>query len=171
MAQYEGFLVDATPQEMRYVTHTTRLGIDPDGVLADDKHAHERRWFDCDQTYGGVFIVRGELDAEGGALLKTAIDAMSHGLTNGEERSASQRRADALVDMAATQWRCGDHCDVHGQRPHLSLTVSAETLGSNKSSTDRARTHGLAAPAELRGFGPTHPETHVALPATQCARK
>src|SRR5579862_8499268 len=153
---YEAILVDAAetldPGRMHRATVATRLGIDPDGVLADDNHAHERRWLDCDQTYGGVFVLRGEFDAEGGALLKTAIDALSHGLSAGEERSPSQRRADALVDMAATQLRCGDHRDVHGQRPHLTLTVSADTLRADAVSS-RAD-----APAELRGVGPIHPE-------------
>ena len=135
VAPYEGILVGAAevlePGGMRTLTQATRLRIDPDGVLADDNHAHERRWFECEQTYGGVFVLRGELDAEGGALVKTAIDALSHGRRRGEERSGSQRRADALVDLAATQLRCGDHRDVHGQRPHLTLTVSAETLRSD----------------------------------------
>ena len=132
VAPYEDILVEAAetfqPRQMRTLTQATRLYIDPDGVLADDNHAHERRWFNCDKTYGDVFIVSGQLDAEGGALLTAAIDALSHGMSRGEERSAGQRRADALVDMAATQLRCGDHRDVHGQRPHLTLTVSAETL-------------------------------------------
>ena len=132
VAPYEDVLVEAAesfePRQMRTLTQATRLYIDPDGVLADDNHAHERRWFNCDQTYGGVFMVSGQLDAEGGALLKAAIDALSHGMSRGEKRSPAQRQADALVDMAATQLRCGDHRDVHGQRPHLTLTVSAETL-------------------------------------------
>ena len=134
---------------MRTVTQAARLRIDPDGVLADDNHAHERRWFACEQTYGGVFILRGELDAEGGALVKTAIDALSQGMSRDETRTGSQRRADALVELAATQLRCGDHRDVHGQRPHLTLTVSAATL----------RGDADAWPAELRGVGPIHPET------------
>src|SRR6202165_1561536 len=149
----ESILVGAAetldPGAMRTLTQATRLRLDPDGVLADDNHAHERRWFECEQTYGGMFVLRGELDAEGGALVKTAIDALSHGMARGETRSGSQRRADALVDMAATQLRCGDHRDVHGQRPHLTVTVSADTLRSGAD----------AQPAELRGVGPIHPET------------
>jgi hypothetical protein len=149
----ESILVSAAetlaPGAMRTLTQVTRLRLDPDGVLADDNHAHERRWFECEQTYGGVFVLRGELDAEGGALVKTAIDALSHGMSRGEARSASQRRADALVDLAATQLRRGDHRDVHGQRPHLTVTVSADTLRSGAD----------AAPAELSGVGPIHPET------------
>jgi hypothetical protein len=158
VAPFESILVSAAetlePRQMRTLTQATRLRIDPDGVLADDNHAHERRWFDCDETYGGVFVVNGQLDAEGGALLKAAIDALSHGMARGESRSASARRADALVDMAATQLRCGDHRDVHGQRPHLTVTVSADTLR-----TSRPGASFDAQPAELRGVGPIHPET------------
>ena len=149
----ESILVGAAetldPSAMRTLTQATRLRLDPDGVLADDNHAHERRWFECDQTYGGVFVLRGELDAEAGAVVKTAIDALSHGMSRGETRSGSQRRADALVDLAAMQLRCGDHRDVHGQRPHLTVTVHADTL----------RAGANAQPAELRGVGPIHPET------------
>jgi hypothetical protein len=151
---------------MRVLTQTTRLRLDPDGVLADDNRAHERRWFECEQTYGGVFVLRGELDAEGGALVKTAIDALSHGMSRGEMRSGSQRRADALVDLAATQLRCGDHRDVHGQRPHLTVTVSADTLRSSAEvqppelrGVGRIHSGANAAPAELSGVGPIHPET------------
>jgi hypothetical protein len=164
---YEEALVAAAetlePRGMRIATEAVRLRIDPDGVLADANHAHDRRWLDCDETYGGVFILRGEFDAEGGALLKTAIDALSHGMTRGEERSASARRADALVDMAATQLRCGDHRDAHGQRPHLTVTVRAEGLRTETSSVDAGsedtlRVVAVPQPAELRGVGPIHPE-------------
>jgi hypothetical protein len=172
---------------MRVLTQATRLRLDPDGMLTDANRAHERRWVECEQTYGGVFVLRGEFDAEGGAVVKTAIDALSHGLTRGESRWASQRRADALVDMAATQLRCGDHRDVHGQRPHLTVTVSAATLrsgtGTGAGATpaelhrevtlrsgagampaelhreDALRSDPETAPAVLSGVGPIHPET------------
>jgi hypothetical protein len=154
VAPLESILVGAAetlePGAMRVLTQATRLRLDPDGVLADDNHAHERRWFECEQTYGGVFVLRGELDAEGGALVKTAIDALSQGMARGETRTGSQRRADALVDVFAAQLRRGDHRDVHGQRPHLTVTVSAETLRAGAVDAE---------PAELSGVGPIHPET------------
>src|ERR1700678_798465 len=46
------------PGRMRRATEATRLRIDPDGVLADANHDHAQRWLDCDETYGGVFVVR-----------------------------------------------------------------------------------------------------------------
>ncbi len=155
VAPLEHILVGAAetlePGAMRVLTQATRLRLDPDGVLADDNHAHERRWFECEETYDHVYVLRGELDAESGALVKTAIDALSHGLRSGELRSASQRRADALVELATAQLRSGEHRDVHGQRPHLTLTVSSAALRSGADAD--------AQPAELRGVGPIHPET------------
>jgi hypothetical protein len=160
---YETILVNAaeevTPRQMHSAVHHTRLGIDPDGVLADENHAHLQRWLDCDQILDGVFVFRGQLDAEGGAIVKTAIDALSHGLAPGDQRACSQRRADALVEIAATQLRCGEHRDVHGQRPHLTVTVSAERLRSDSVHTDTAISGCVAAQAELQGVGPIHPET------------
>ncbi|MGD0195884.1 MAG: DUF222 domain-containing protein, partial [Candidatus Dormibacteria bacterium] len=180
--KFEDILLPAAealdPGRMRRATEATRLRIDPDGVLADANHDHVQRWLDCDQTYGGVFILNGQFDAESGALLKTAIDALSHGLSSGDYRLPSQRRADAIVEMAATQLRCGEHRDVHGQRPHLSLTVSAATLrtgtrgadaetgttgrhqsrSTETASDDTLRVVAVPQPAELGGVGPIHPE-------------
>ena len=63
VAPLESILVGAAetlePGAMRALTQATRLRLDPDGVLADDNRAHERRWFECEQTYGGVFVLRG----------------------------------------------------------------------------------------------------------------
>ena len=172
VAPLEHILVGAAetlePAAMRTLTQAARLQIDSDGVLDDDNRAHERRWFECEQSYGGAWFLRGQLDAEGGAVVKAAIDALAHGLSPGETRSGSQRRADALVDMSAAQLRCGDHRDVHGQRPHLTVTVSADTLRSGRSDVHAAPAElsgvvpihaGAAPPATLHGAGPIHPET------------
>jgi Domain of unknown function (DUF222)/HNH endonuclease len=172
VAPLEPILVKAAEtreyRDMRMLIDAARQRIDPDGALDADNRAHEERWFACDQSYGGVFFLRGQLDAEGGAIVKAAIDAMAHGLSPGETRSGSQRRADALVDMSAAQLRCGDHRDVHGQRPHLTLTVSADTLRSKTVDEDTLprdtmsagtlRSGAGAAPAVLSGVGPIHPE-------------
>ena len=84
------------PGAMRTLTQAARLRLDPEGVLADDNHAHERRWFECEQTYGGVFVLRGELDAEDGALVKTAIDASVTG--------CAVERPERLRSAVPTRW-------------------------------------------------------------------
>lgn len=127
----------------------TRYRLDADGALERDVRSHEHRWFSCDQTFGGVFVLRGELDAEGGALVRTALDALSAPAGPSDERRGGQRRADALVDLASRQLQSGDLPTAHGQRPHLTVTVSLDALQR------RDRT----APAELGGVGAIHPET------------
>ena len=127
----------------------TRYRLDADGALERDVRSHEHRWFSCDQTFGGVFVLRGELDAEGGALVRTALDALSAPAGPSDQRTGSQRRADALVDLASRQLHSGDLPTAHGQRPHLTVTVSLDAL---------QRRDG-AAPAELGGVGAIHPQT------------
>jgi hypothetical protein len=94
-------------------------------------------------------VLRGELDAEGGALVRTALDALSAAAGPSDERKGWQRRADALVDLASRQLQSGDLPTAHGQRPHLTVTVSLDAL---------QRREGTA-PAELGGVGAIHPET------------
>ncbi len=137
------------PARMRYLTLVTRHRLDAEGALDEDNRNHERRWFACDQTFDGVFILRGELDAEGGAIVKTALNALSAPSGPDDTRMGSQRCADALVDIASRQLQNGSLPDVHGQRPHLTVTASVETLQRQPS----------AAPADLRGVSPIHAET------------
>jgi Domain of unknown function (DUF222)/HNH endonuclease len=148
----EQVLVDAAeqvaPGMMRRLTEQSRLLLDPDGALDAANRAHQRRWFSCDETYGGVFVLRGELDAEGGMLVKTAIEALMPPPAPGDPRCASQRRADALVDLAAQQLQRGEHATVRNERPHLTLTADVDALRDTPS---------LSLP-ELAGFGPVHRE-------------
>jgi hypothetical protein len=126
-----------------------------------------------------MWYLRGQLEDEAGALFKTMLDALTGMPSPDDPRSGSQRRADALVDLAAAQLRSGVLPEVHGQRPHLTVTVSAETLRSDSLHSDglhsdeprSASLHsdspysdGLRAgaetpPAELEGVGLIHPET------------
>jgi hypothetical protein len=153
VAPLESILVGAAetlePASMRTVVQAARLQVDPDGVLAADNRAHQRRWFNLDQSYGGEWFAQGQLDAEGGALVRTWLDAITELPRPGDTRSASQRRADALVDLAAEHLRSDALPAVHGQRPHLTLTVSAPAL----------RTGAAAEAGVLQGVGPIHPET------------
>jgi hypothetical protein len=134
---------------MRYLTAFTHHRLDADSALDQDNRHHEHRWFSCDQTFGGVFVLRGELDAENGAVVKTALDALSAPSGAEDQRSGSQRRADALVELASRQLQSRTLPAVHGQRPHLIVTADIATL---------RRIPG-APPADLEGVGPVHAQT------------
>ena len=131
------------PGRLRQVTRYLRYCVDPDGALDADNAAHQRRFFNLSQTLDGVFMVDGQLDAEAGARLRTAINALNVPLP-GETRTAGQRRADALDELVTRQLQGGSLPTTHGQRPHLVVTVPAASL----------QTEGDGPPAELTGAGP-----------------
>jgi hypothetical protein len=114
------------PKYLSYLTRRLRYSIDPDGTLAHSNDQYDYRYLHLSQTLDGVFYLDGRLDAEGGATLRTALNALE---SNGfDERSGSMRRADALVDMARRQLDAGNLPEVAGQKPHLSVIATAETL-------------------------------------------
>jgi len=127
----ETTLVDAArkldPGRLRLVTRHLRHCVDPDGALEAANDEHERRWLSISQTYGGLFVIDGQLDAEGGALVRAAIDALDTPAKD-EDRTPRQRRADALVELARRQLQGETLPEVAGQRPHVTLTASVETL-------------------------------------------
>jgi hypothetical protein len=88
------------------------------------------------QTLEGVFYLEGRLDAEGGSLLRTALESIMGPRRRGDERSPAQRRADALEDLARMQLDSGQLPSVGGQRPHLTLMADSATLAGAPGSGD-----------------------------------
>ncbi len=143
----EPVLVDAAkrldPARLRVLTRHVRHCVDPDRERDAANHDHHRRWLHLSQTLDGIFVLDGQLDAEGGALLRTAINALDKPIPD-DDRTPAQRRADAIIELATRQLQRGDLPAVAGQRPHLTVTASAPTLR-----------HAPGAPAgELNFAGP-----------------
>lgn len=136
------------PHRLRICTRHARHCSDPDGALADAERDHQHRWLSLSQTIDGIFALDGTLDAESGTLLRTALDALSKPARN-DDRSAGQRRADALVELAQRQLQSGTVPTCAGRRPHLVLTVPVATL----------RGEADAPAAELDRGWPVHPDS------------
>jgi hypothetical protein len=75
---------------------------------------------------GGVFL-RGYLDAEGGATLRTALEPLATPVP-GDGRSRERRLADSLVEICARALDSGELPEQSGARPHLQVTVSLDSL-------------------------------------------
>ena len=146
-----GDLLDAArrldPSRLRYVTRYLRYCVDPDGSAAAAEEAHARRYLNLSQTFDGIFVIDGQLDPEAGSALRAAIQALNKPLPN-DDRTAGQRRADALGELALRQLQSGRLPTTHGQRPHLVVTVPEPTLrgASNE-------------PGEMAGAGPVSAKT------------
>ena len=122
--------------------------VDAEGALAEANRAYSRRYLHISEPRDGSIRLDGLLDAEGGATLKTALGALMKPSKN-DDRSSGQRQADALVELSRRQLSGKGLPDVAGQRPHLIIRASADTVA------------GLpGAPAgQLESGGTIHAET------------
>jgi hypothetical protein len=100
--------------------------------------------------------VTGFLDIETGAKLNTILKNLSVPRDADDGRVPSTRRMDALDQICTTVLEHGLPAD-NGIRPHINVTVDAETLKAMAEQQAR-RTLGLGLqPATLEGFGPVGP--------------
>ena len=123
--------------------------VDREAALADANRAYARRYLHISEPQDGIVRLDGLLDVEGGATLRTALLALMPPPKNDDDRTPGQRRADALVDLARRPLDGSKLGTVGGQRPHLVITATVETLA------------GLpgAPAAQLEGVGPIPQET------------
>jgi hypothetical protein len=135
------------PGQFRLVTWHLRHALDQDGALKEANELHERRHLHLSESMGGLFYIDGVLDSEGGALLRTALEALSGPLPD-EARSAKQRRADALVDLARSALERGEVQHIGGVRPHVTVTTSRETLAGLAGQPGADTEWGLPMPSE-----------------------
>ncbi len=83
-------------------------------------------------TPTGTTLISGELDAEGAALLRTALDSLAAPQPADDNtldrRSPARRRADALVDLVTRALTAATVPETGGVRPHLTVTIDWDTL-------------------------------------------
>jgi hypothetical protein len=72
--------------------------------------------------------IRGVLDAEGGAALRSALEPLAKRNGKGDDRKLDRRFADALVELAGYSLDNGLVPRRATQRPHLQVTTTLETL-------------------------------------------
>jgi hypothetical protein len=106
--------------------------LDTDTLEEREERAYQRRELRLSDAGDGSTRVSGRLDAESAAMVRAALDPLSAPCPgpDGERdpRTAGQRTADALVELARRANQHGTLPAGHGVRPHLAVTVSLETL-------------------------------------------
>ncbi len=94
----------------------------------EEERRHRRRHLRLAEVFDGGYELEGYLDPEGGATLETALEGLLGPRPRGDERTPGQRRADGLVELARRVLDSGRLPRRGGQRPHLTLTATLETL-------------------------------------------
>jgi Domain of unknown function (DUF222)/HNH endonuclease len=100
----------------------------PQEMEAEEERRHRLRYLRVAEVFDGGCEVEGYLDEIAGARLKTALDGVMGRRVRGEERTPGQRRADALDEIVTSVLDAGELPVRGGQRPHLTITASLETL-------------------------------------------
>ena len=108
-------------------THA-RHAADAAAMLAEHVDAVERRRLELINCEGGVLAIRGLLDPVAGATLRTALEPLAKPCGADDQRDRARRLADALVELAAHGLDAGALPGRGGQRTHLQLTASVETV-------------------------------------------
>ena len=108
-------------------THA-RHAADAAAALHEHVTAVDGRRLDLRQCDDGRLVVRGLLDAVGGAALRVALGPLCSRSGAGDERSRERRLADGLVELAMHALDHGFATDRGGPRTHLQLTASVETV-------------------------------------------
>src|SRR2546422_7881770 len=119
--------------------------VDAAGALAEANRAYERRYFHISEPQDGLVRLDGVLDAEGGATLRTALQAYMKPVKD-DARSYGQRSADALVELG--RQGSGGKRDARGPRPQLIIRASLDTLAGTKGAPAGELEGGGMVPAE-----------------------
>ena len=120
-----------------------RNAADPDGFEADHHRMREARRLWVSAPWEGMGHLDGAFDPEATAIITTALEARSSTTGRDDTRTATQRRADALVEICRHYLGTANTRRRGGTRPHITLTITHQALQGQP-----------VGPCELAGAGP-----------------
>jgi hypothetical protein len=155
-AEAEPVLLEAAgrldPPRLRRVIAHLRLVADPDGADARAQRRHEQRWLRLTPTFEDMVAIDGLLEAEAGQIVLAALEPLARPHSADDTRSAGQRNADALTEVARRTLEGGRLPQTGGVRPQLTVTVDLDTLLGGPGAV------GGEVGGEVGGAGPLAPE-------------
>jgi hypothetical protein len=110
-----------------FCDHARHAG-DPEGYVSDETQRVEARSLEFSTGEGGMVWLRGMLDPEGGAVVRTALEPLARRSGKDDHRKRERRLGDALVEAAHHLLEGVASPRSAGQRPHVQVTTTLETL-------------------------------------------
>jgi len=131
VAEADPVLADAArrldPPRSRRVAEHLRDLVDPDGADERTRRQLDKRGLWLAATVDGL-DVRGLLDPETGEAVQAALAPLARPAGPEDGRSAPQRRADAIGELARWALRAGDLPQEGGLRPNVNVTIELASL-------------------------------------------
>jgi Domain of unknown function (DUF222) len=115
------------PTLRKVVGHLVEVA-DPDTAHEQTLRRHERRGLWVAPTFEGMVAIDGLLNPEAGETLLTALEPLARPTVAEDERTAAQRNADALTELARRQLEGGRLPQAGGVRPQVVVTVDLASL-------------------------------------------
>jgi len=125
--EWIGYARQFSIKDLRALSDHTRYVVDPDGFDRETEENYAERFL-CISEMNGMFHLKGVMDPEGGAALKTAIDALAKRLDKDDSRTPKQRRADALTELTHHALEAGTLPRRNRVRPHITVTTTLAGL-------------------------------------------
>jgi hypothetical protein len=129
--QAEGVLLELvgdSVDETKKVLGYWRNDVDAPGVHFELEEQLERRHFDVTRKANGMVAGEFALPKTEGETLLSAIDTLTPPPADGDSRTTSQRRADALGDLGRSFLEGSESPTVGGERPHINVHADVEAL-------------------------------------------
>ncbi|RJQ82614.1 HNH endonuclease [Pseudonocardiaceae bacterium YIM PH 21723] len=128
-----------TPEAVALAVRYLLAELDPDADAEKAVDRYERRGLDIHESDGFV-SVRGYLDSDAGAKLRAALEAIITPAVAGDrdERTAAQKRADALGEICDRALRGGQLPSSGGHKPQIQVTCTLSELRNAGTLTGQA---------------------------------
>jgi hypothetical protein len=117
-----------SPGKFHYICHHYRHAADPARFEAEQAELVHNRRLAFSTLEDGTVLVNGQLDHEGGAAVRTALEPLARRMGEHDDRDRERRMADALVDLSMHALDSDLIPKQGSQRTHLNVTASLETL-------------------------------------------
>jgi hypothetical protein len=120
------YALEDTAKELRRLATQVREHFQADND--DDPPPEPERFISLGQTIDGVWNLRGALTPEGGAMLRTALDAAMTKPAPDDDRSVAERRHDAFLEVIRLSLDSAQLPQQGGEPVHLGVLVPLDDL-------------------------------------------
>jgi len=154
LARDEVSLVNAVEplsvSDTRRLVEYWRSAVDGPGCDATAQELEERRYLFGARTFEGMVKIDGLLDPVAGDLVLTALDAAMAPPPQDDPRSARQRRADALTDMARSFLDSGETSGT--EKPHVLVLTDLDALAGHGGGNHETFNGHVLTPEQVRQY-------------------
>jgi hypothetical protein len=118
----------ALVEDLEQVATAALRRLRPGGLERDEARAHADRSLTLSKTFGGAGRMNADLDTEATALAEQVIGALSGKVGPEDDRTASQRRHDALAEAFRRLIASNLLPERGGAKPHIKADIDLATL-------------------------------------------